>query len=176
MLIETYDMEVISPPCDPGSERWSAFARLSQDISEAMPYLNTLWENAIYDRANHVLTMVRGRRHYALRAFEIAASGMEDREEARRVLDSMVSEINQAWDRRDEIVPCYETRQRPTVMGIYKLLPGGNCRQCGEETCFIFATKLIAGQTALDRCVRLFEPEFTGQRSRLEQLLGLAGE
>jgi ArsR family metal-binding transcriptional regulator len=173
MLIETYDMEVISPACDPGSERWSAFARLSKDISEAMPYLNTLWKNAIYDHANHVLTMVRGRRHYALRAFEIASSGMEDREEARRVLDSMVSEINQAWDRRHEIVPCHETRQRPTVMGVYKLLPGGNCRQCGEETCFIFASKLIAGQSALDRCVPLLEPQFEVQKGQLRQVLAL---
>jgi len=33
MLIETYDLEVFSPPCDPGSERYAAKARLKVDIS-----------------------------------------------------------------------------------------------------------------------------------------------
>jgi ArsR family metal-binding transcriptional regulator len=176
MLIERYDLDVFSPPCDPGSERWSAFARLGQDISEAMPYLNTLWKNAIYDHENHTLTLVRGGRRYTLRPFEIAISNLEDRDEAQRVADRVIGEVNRTWDRRHEIVPNYDKRRQPTVMEIYKILPGGNCRQCGEATCFIFAAKLIAGQTVLDRCVRLFEAEFAGQRNRLEQMLGIAVE
>lgn len=67
MLCKEYVLEVISPPCDPGSERWSAFVRLQEDISEVMPYLNTIWKNAIYDHENHILTLVRGGRRYTLR-------------------------------------------------------------------------------------------------------------
>ena len=176
MLVETYELEVFSPPCDPGSERWSAFAQLSQDISEALPYLNDLWKNAIYDHENHILTLVRGGRRYSLRPLQIAISNLEDRDEAQRIAERVIEEVNRAWDRRHEIVQNYEKRRQPTVMEIYKLLPTGNCRQCGEATCFIFATKLIARQTDLHRCVRLFEPEFVGHRSRLEQLLGLSDE
>lgn len=40
MLIEKYDLEVFTPPCNPGSERCAARARLFVDISEILPYLN----------------------------------------------------------------------------------------------------------------------------------------
>ncbi len=105
MLCKEYVLEVISPPCDPGSERWSAFVRLQQDIREVMPYLNTIWKNAIYDHENHILTLVRGGRRYTLRPHEIAISNLEDRQEAQRVAERILDEINRTWDRRREIVP-----------------------------------------------------------------------
>ena len=40
MLIENYDLEIFTPPCDPGAERYAARARLTVDISEVLPYLN----------------------------------------------------------------------------------------------------------------------------------------
>lgn len=39
MLIETYDVDVFTPPCDPGAERFAAKALLLADISEVQPYL-----------------------------------------------------------------------------------------------------------------------------------------
>ncbi len=172
MLCKEYVLEVISPPCDPGSERWSAFVRLQQDIREVMPYLNTIWKNAIYDHENHILTLVRGGRRYTLRPHEIAISNLEDRQEAQRVAERILDEINRTWDRRREIVPSYDKRHQPTVMEIYKLLPGGNCKQCGDPTCFVFASKLAAGTTELTRCVRLYEAAFAHRKVRLEEILG----
>lgn len=32
MLIEEHDLEVFTPPCNPGAETWSAIARLKVDI------------------------------------------------------------------------------------------------------------------------------------------------
>jgi ArsR family metal-binding transcriptional regulator len=174
MLIDSYDLEVFSPPCEPGSERWSAFAHLRRDITDVLPYLNAVWRGAVYDHQAHILTLVRGGRRYTLRPFEIAASNLEDRDHARDIVDRIVAEINGVWERRATITPSTEARQRPTVMEVYKLLPGGNCKQCGEATCFIFATKLVAAQTDLDRCTRLLEPGFASQRSTLRQAMGLA--
>jgi hypothetical protein len=37
MLIESYDVEVFTPPCEPGAERYAARARLKVDISEVLP-------------------------------------------------------------------------------------------------------------------------------------------
>ena len=37
MLIENYDLELFVPPCEPGSETWSAIARLTVDISRSCP-------------------------------------------------------------------------------------------------------------------------------------------
>ena len=51
MLIEHYDVEVFTPPCEPGAERFSAKALLLTDISEALPYLNATLRGAVYNRA-----------------------------------------------------------------------------------------------------------------------------
>ena len=48
-MIETYDLEVYTPYCDPGAERFTAKARLKVDISEVLPYLNaTLHGGSFY--------------------------------------------------------------------------------------------------------------------------------
>lgn len=56
MLIGKYDLEVFTPPCEPGAERYSALARLTTDISEILPYLNATLRGAVYHQAANALT------------------------------------------------------------------------------------------------------------------------
>ena len=46
MLIEHYDLDVFTQPCEPGAERFSAIARLTVDISAVLPYLNATLRGA----------------------------------------------------------------------------------------------------------------------------------
>jgi acetyl-CoA decarbonylase/synthase complex subunit gamma len=39
-----------------------------------------------------------------------------------------------------------------TGLQIFKLLPGTNCKKCGQPTCLAFAMKLAAGKESLDKC------------------------
>ena len=48
MLVENYDLEVFTPPCDPDTERYAARACLTVDISEVLPYLNATLHGAVY--------------------------------------------------------------------------------------------------------------------------------
>ncbi len=48
MLIDGYDIEVFTPPCEPGAERFAARARLTTDISVVLPYLNATLRGAVY--------------------------------------------------------------------------------------------------------------------------------
>ncbi len=48
MLLENYDVEIFTPPCDSGAERCAARAHLTTDISEVLPYLNATLRGAIY--------------------------------------------------------------------------------------------------------------------------------
>jgi ArsR family metal-binding transcriptional regulator len=56
-------------------------------------------------------------------------------------------------------------------MALYKLLPGTNCKQCGQPTCWNFALKLAAAQVELAACPPLGEPANAGRRVDLEALL-----
>ena len=76
-------------------------------------------------------------------------------------------EINDAWDNRAQIEPSYEGAPRPKLIEILKLLPKTNCRQCGEPTCLVFATRLAEGAKGVEVC-----PPLAGEpRQRLEQYM-----
>lgn len=173
MLIEHYDIEVFTPPCDPGAERFSAKALLMADISEILPYLNATLRGAIYNRAAHALTWKKGGHNLAFHAYEIATSNVEDREAAVKELEGLIDLVNRTWERRGEITPDSTERQRPTAMVVYKLLPGTNCRQCGQPSCWNFALKLVAAQVELSACSPLNEPAYTERLAALDALLVL---
>jgi hypothetical protein len=45
--------------------------------------------------------------------FKIAISHLEDRAQAQKVAQGLVDLVNRTWERREEIEPSYEMRQRP---------------------------------------------------------------
>ncbi len=171
MLIEKYDLEVFTPPCEPGAERYAARARLTADVSEVLPYLNATLRGAVYHPAANALTWKKGGHNIAFHAYEIATSNVEDRDGAERELKGLIDLVNRTWERRAEIVPDTTTRQRPTPMAIYKLLPNTNCKQCGEPTCYTFALRLTASQRKLADCPLLFESQNAEKRAALEEII-----
>ncbi|MBN1284318.1 MAG: Fe-S cluster protein [Anaerolineae bacterium] len=171
MLIEHYALDIFTPPCEPGAERFSAIARLTVDISEALPYLNATLRGAVYRPDAGALTWKKGGRSITFRAYEIAAANLEDRTEATKIIDGLVDLVNRTWERRDEITPDHTVRRRPDPMTVYNLLPKTNCRVCGQPTCFTFALKLLAGQAKLKQCPPLSEPGSEKRREQLETLL-----
>ena len=171
MLIDSYDLDIFSPPCEPGAERFSAVARLAVDISETLPLLNATLRGAVYHQEANALTWKKGGHNIAFHAFEIATSNVADRDVAIKELDGLVQLVNRTWERRPEIIPSYQKRRRPAPMDVYQLLPQTNCKKCGEQTCFTFALKLSAGQHQLADCPVLLEPEYEEKRRQLEQIV-----
>ena len=171
MLIENYDLEVFTPPCEPEAERYAARARLKVDISEILPYLNATLRGAVYLPEARALTWKKGGHNIAFHAYEIATSNVEDRDGAEKELKGLIDLVNRTWARRAEITPDTTTRQRPTPMAIFKLLPQTNCRRCGELTCFSFALKLVAAQKKLADCPPLAEPQYAEKLAALEEIV-----
>lgn len=171
MLIEKIDVEVFTPPCDPGAERYSARARWTVDISEVLPYLNATLRGAVYFPEARALTWKKGGHNIAFHAYEVATSNVEDREGAERELRGIIDLVNRTWERRAEITPDVTTRLRPTPMAIYKLLPRTNCRQCGEPTCYSFALKLAVSKKKPADCPPLSEPQNAEKLAALDEIV-----
>jgi ArsR family metal-binding transcriptional regulator len=171
MLIEKYDLNIFTPPCEPGAERYAAAARLTTDISEVLPYLNATLRGAVYHRAANALTWKKGGHNIAFHAYEIATSNVEDRAAAVEELDGLIKLVNRTWERRAEITPDYETHQRPTPMAVFKLLPQTNCKRCGEPTCFTFALKLAASQKKIADCPPLSESQHAERLAALQAIV-----
>ena len=171
MLIEKYDLEVTTPPCEPGAERFSAIARLVTDIREVLPYLNATLRGAVYSAAAPALTWKKGGHNIAFHPYQIAVSNVEDRDAAIREVEGLVKLVNRTWEGHAEIEPDHEMHRRPGPMDIYKLLPQTNCKACGQPTCYTFALKLTVGQTTLADCPVIQEPGYAGQWAQLQDLL-----
>jgi ArsR family metal-binding transcriptional regulator len=169
-LIEGYDIEIETPACEPGAERHSVFAHLAMDISPVFPYLNAILKGAIYHQEAGALTWKKGGHGMAFHPRKVAINNFEEREAAEREMVKLIDLVNDTWARRAEIVPDTRTRQRPTAMAVFKLLPQGNCKTCGESSCFTFASKLAAGQQSLEKCGPLAE---ASNRDRRETLLAM---
>lgn len=170
-LIKDYVLEVFSPPCEPGAERFAAKARLNMDINEVLPYLNAILHGAVYNPAAPALTWKMDGHSHAFHPFEILISNLDDRQAAEKEIEGLIDLVNRTWERREEIDPDFETHQRPTHLAVYKLLPLTNCKACGEPTCYTFALKLIASQISLGECPVLSEAEHQKSYIDLQNML-----
>ena len=54
---------------------------------------------------------------------------------------------------------------------IYKLLPKTNCKECGEENCMAFATKIVNREVQLDQCAPLLKKENEKAYNQLKEML-----
>lgn len=171
MLIEKYDLEVFTPPCDPGAERFAARARLIVDISAVLPYLNATLRGALYHFSAQALTWKKAGHNISFHAYEILVSNILDRESAEQELEGIIDLVNRTWERRSEITPDITLRQRPNPLGLFKLLPRTDCCQCGEPTCYTFALKLAASQRNLNDCTPLASTFFAENRVALEAMV-----
>jgi ArsR family metal-binding transcriptional regulator len=171
MLIGVYELELFTPPCEPGAERFAARARLSADISDVLPYLNATLRGAVYWPEAKALTWKKAGHNIAFNAFEIAISNVEDRSAAEDELRGLVDLVNRTWENRAEIQPDHTPRRRPTPMAVFKLLPNTNCKRCGEATCFSFALKLCSSQRSLSDCPSLTAPEHAAKLSALRAMV-----
>jgi len=171
MLIEDYDLEVTSVPCEPGSEEFAAIVRLNVDIGPALPYLNQTLRRAVYIAQAPSLAWKKGGRNIAFWPYKIAIGHLEDRAQAQKVAQGLVNLVNRTWTRREGIKPDYEMHRRPGPLEVYKLLPQTNCKACGQPTCYIFASKLVMGHVKLEACPVLQEPQYAAQLAQLADML-----
>jgi ArsR family metal-binding transcriptional regulator len=169
-LIEDYDLEIESVPCEPGAEEFAAIVRLNVDIGSVLPYLNRTLRGAVYNNQAPSLAWKKGGRNVAFWPYKIAVGHLEDKAQAQKVAQGLVDLVNRTWERRDKIEPDHEMHKRPGPLEVYNLLPRTNCRACGQPTCYTFALKLVMGHVRLEDCPVLQEPEYAAQ---LAQLVGM---
>ena len=171
MLLRDYTLRIVLSDCNPSSQKVNAIADLSEDISEILPYLNSVLKGLQYNGEERILTVKRGGHLISFRPREIAITKLEDEDEARTVVEELKQIINQTFTSREQIRPTYASRPTPRPLDIFKLLPGKNCKECGEAACLTFALRLINDEMKLRQCPLLYQMEFEKNRIKLEELL-----
>ena len=174
-IIKDYEMHLQAPGCEPGAEYWNATARFDYDISAVFPYLNAVWEGALYNPKAQQLACRVEERAVAFKPGEITMSNLPDRDTATIELEKLIAQVNRIWMDRDLLTPRYTARKRLVAMEIYKLLPQTNCKLCGQPSCFAFASQVTVGAAVIEACTPLFgETEYARQRQELLEMLAEA--
>lgn len=175
MLLNEYKLRIVLPECNFSAEKVNALVALSEDIGEILPYLNSVLKGLHYIDKHKILTVKRGGRLITFRPREIAVTKLEDEKEARAVMEELKEIINETYQNRNKIEPDYTTAKELKSSDVLKLLPGTNCKECGERTCFAFSFKLIRHEVEISKCKPLFSGKYEEKREALLKLLEAFG-
>ena len=168
MLLKDYRLEIFNNECMPGAMSVQCIAHLKQDVGAALPYLNTVLGGFEYiDRPPSVTFKAHGKL-ITVHSRKIAVNALKDEAEGRKIVEWLKREVNDAWENRENISPSTRGVPRPKLIEILKLLPRTNCRECGEPTCMVFATRLGEGARSVTDCPYI-DAEM---KQRLEEYLG----
>ena len=174
MLLQNYTLRIVLSDCNPSSQKVNAIADLSEDMSEVLPYLNTVLKGLQYHHDEKFLTVKRKGHVITFWPKQIAVTKLEDENEARSVMEDLKQILNETYTNKDRIKPTYTSRPIPRPLEIFKLLPGKNCKECGEPTCMAFALKLVNDEVDWKQCPLLLEKEFEANRLKLTEIFSEA--
>lgn len=145
-------------------------AHISGDLTEVFPYLNAEMKEGCYNANAPTFTFMEGYRMVSLYPSRIAIAKADEIVDAWRTLEMIRVRVNEVWEKRTEIEPCFEMRARPPILEIYKRLPRTNCKICGEATCLAFAAKVYDGALDVSRCEPVFKGDFSHLKDALEEV------
>ncbi len=156
-------------PCIADSSKFRVIANMAPPLGGILKILEPIFPRGNYlDRkdslivkSGEIITTIYGSGKVSMRM-------VKNEDEAREELESLKNTINEAILKG--VVPAPREKIRVELMEIYKYLPQTNCGKCGEQGCYSFAIKLMAGQVTLEKCTPLKEPEYAYNEEHLQFL------
>jgi ArsR family metal-binding transcriptional regulator len=166
MFLETIKI-IETMPCLADKELFKATARASADLTEILPYLNSILEKPKYKPSSNSLVFKKGSSQMTVKDDIIALTKFTNLTQAYELLDWLKDLINDAYESKDEIEPNYEATKQIGLLLVYGLLPKTNCQKCGEPSCMAFAGKLSKLDAEIDDCPLFAEPEYKELKNKL---------
>ena len=174
MLLNSYKITRILP-CLADPEKIRVIAEMPDEIYEVFPYLNAILKGCIYNHPANTLTIKKDGKLLTLHFRHITLAKIEDEKEAEEILKWLKDLINETYENRAKIEPNYSMAAELKALDMFKLLPGTNCKKCGEPTCLAFAVKLVARDIEIAKCDPLFSEKYQEKQKVLAELLHAAG-
>ena len=169
MYLKEYRKEIFRPACNPNFQSIHCIAHLEKDISAVLPYLNSALGGSTYTQDPPSVTFKVHGKLITVHSQQIAINALKDEEEADKILHWLKQEINNTWEKRDQIKPTFQGTSKPQILEILKLLPRNNCRQCGQTTCMVFSLLVAEGVKGPEDCPGLNDSRKTKLQKYLEQ-------
>ncbi|UEC43801.1 MAG: 4Fe-4S domain-containing protein [Methanothrix sp.] len=157
-------------PCIADTTKLRIIANMAPPLGGALKALEPLFPRGRYSERIGALIIQRGDVLTTLYGTgNVTMTMIKDEAEARENLEKLKETINEAIARG--VAPAPREKVRVEPMEIYKYLPQTNCGECGEQSCYSFAIRLMSGEVSLDLCNPLKDPKY---RQNLEHLQVMA--
>ncbi len=154
-MLKGYSKEIFRSKCNSGAQTIHCFAHLDNDVTEVLPYLNSVLGGLTYTKNPPSVTFRAHGKLITIHPRKIAVNALKDEVEAEKIISWLQKEICDVWTKREEIEPSYESVSRPLLLEILKLLPKINCKECHEPTCMVFAARVAEGVKDHNDCPSL---------------------
>jgi len=123
MLLKRYTLKIFKSKCQSDAKGVHCFAHLEQDVSDALPYLNSVLGGFEYLSDPPAVTFRVQGKLITVHGKKIAVNALKDKTEATKIVEWLKNEINSAWNNKGKIEPCYTGMPKPGIIEILKLLP-----------------------------------------------------
>lgn len=174
-LVKKIEIKEITP-CTADPERIKFLAQADKPIEDILPILYLSIPNAKYSEKLRVLSYVH--QQHLITMFSTGRIGMtyvKDRREAEQLIEEAKNLINRAF-----IYLKIHGKPDPKLIGskkelspmkIYEKLPKTNCKECGEQGCFVFAAKLLNREKTLQDCPPLRLTKYAKNKFQIEKIM-----
>ncbi len=157
-------------PCIADSSKFRIIARFEPPLGGALKLLEPLFPRARYSDKIGALIIQKGNILVTIYAAgNVTMTMIKSEEEARKTMDDLKKTINEAIAKG--VTPVPREKVKVDHAEIYKYLPKTDCRVCEEQSCYAFAIKLVARETALDKCTPLLEARYSTNLEHIRTLL-----
>ena len=156
-------------PCIADSSKFRVIANMAPPLGRILKILEPIFPRGNYlDRKDSLIVKSGEIITTIYSSGKVSMRMVKNEDEAREELESLKNTINAAILKG--VVPVQREKIRVELMDIYKYLPQTNCGKCGEQGCYSFAIKFMAGQVTLEKCTPLKEPEYAYKEKQLQFL------
>jgi ArsR family metal-binding transcriptional regulator len=156
-------------PCIADSSKFRVIANMTPPLGGILKILEPIFPRGNYSDIKDSLIVKRGEIITTIfGSGKVSMRMVKNEDEAREELENLKNTINESILKG--VVPAPREKIRVDLMDIYKYLPQTNCCKCGEQGCYSFAIKLMAGQVTLEKCTPLKEPEYAYNEEQLQFL------
>jgi ArsR family metal-binding transcriptional regulator len=156
-------------PCIADSSKLRVTANMAPPLGGALKILEPIFPKGNYSTAKDSLIIKSG--EIIITIFgsgKVSMRMVKNKDEAREELENLKNIINKTISKG--VVPAPREKINVRLMDIYKYLPQTNCGRCGEQGCYSFAIKLMAGQITLEKCTQLKEPRYAYNEEQMQFL------
>ncbi len=137
---------------------WGAYFKLDNNVRCLFPYINREIPDALYYDIPEYIQFKLDGVHCSLYPIEVMVAPFYDQDQALGFITHFIDFLNDLFDRKESLIPDYKKYKPVSILDIYKLLPGTNCKECGYASCMAYAAFLSKSETTTDQCPYFIQP------------------